>query len=271
MDSHKDLPGLTPEEKLKIENDLLKVKLATEFGMGKMDSALDYEMENEWLNYIYNFEKASKDAGVITVYEFLGKPEFKNISELKKEEIESELDRLYDIMLKNEVVLDVICEYENVHELIYKFVTEELFPLEMDDIRIPGMNHRYIYEEFHPNHKYDLTEFTEDFMRAFFERDWNPEIDSYNIHKQIEFKGKIHDTELFMKFIIEFQNTFLPVEIRSKEISKVDFDLDSGKAEVAGIISYASGSDIYSGEFKIKFKYDWEYWYISGVMFPNFG
>jgi len=39
--------------------------------------------------------------------------------------------------------------------VIYKFITEELFDHEMDDIMLPGFVHHFIYEEFHPNHEYD--------------------------------------------------------------------------------------------------------------------
>ena len=38
----------------------------------------------------------------------------------------------------------------------YRFITEELFEHEMDDVHVKGMFTHFTYEEFHPNHDYDL-------------------------------------------------------------------------------------------------------------------
>ncbi len=37
---------------LNFENDVIKAKLTAEFGMKKLNSDLNPEVENEWLNYI---------------------------------------------------------------------------------------------------------------------------------------------------------------------------------------------------------------------------
>ena len=63
MNVNEKFPELSPGEKLKMDNDILKAKLSAEFGMSKTESALDDEIENQWLNYIYDFETMSKDAG----------------------------------------------------------------------------------------------------------------------------------------------------------------------------------------------------------------
>ncbi len=55
MENPKELPDLSPEEKLKTENELLKKKLTAEFGTQDHGSSLDPELENEWLKYIYHF------------------------------------------------------------------------------------------------------------------------------------------------------------------------------------------------------------------------
>ena len=56
---------LNPDEQVKAENEILKLKLELEYGMNQSDtSALSAETENQWLNYIYNFEQQSKDKEV---------------------------------------------------------------------------------------------------------------------------------------------------------------------------------------------------------------
>jgi len=52
-----ELSHLTLEEKIHLENELLKIKLQTEFGMKHLDSGLDRASENKWLNYIHDFEQ----------------------------------------------------------------------------------------------------------------------------------------------------------------------------------------------------------------------
>ncbi|MEZ4823871.1 MAG: hypothetical protein R2942_16290 [Ignavibacteria bacterium] len=64
-------------------------------------------MENDWLNYLYSFEKQYAENNQIKIYDLIGRPDFKNIEQLKKEEeIGNEIDRLMDIMEENSIILD---------------------------------------------------------------------------------------------------------------------------------------------------------------------
>lgn len=45
--------------------------------------------------------------------------------------------------------LDFLCDVDDAEA--YRFITEELMDEEIDDIRIEGLRHCFIYEEFHPN------------------------------------------------------------------------------------------------------------------------
>src|SRR5580704_5412580 len=121
------------EDELRAENEVLKLKLELEHGMqDSSDSNLPADVENAWLNNVYSFEQQWKDAKRITVYDLIGKPPYKNINELKKGEIKTELDRLFEVMNASGVKLDMICEYTDKE--IYKFITEELFAHETDRI-----------------------------------------------------------------------------------------------------------------------------------------
>ncbi len=57
MEANKKTSPEIKETDFKSENDLIKSKLTEEFGMKDMQSGLDPESENEWLNYIYEWEK----------------------------------------------------------------------------------------------------------------------------------------------------------------------------------------------------------------------
>jgi hypothetical protein len=143
-----EMENINPQDELKAENELLKIKLELEHGMTHSESKLSPEMENEWLNYINNFEQRHKDCKRVTVYEFIGKPEFKKPEDLKDEEVEAELDRWLGLMDEKGVSLDVLAEYPP--RVIYQFITGELFEHETDDIHIEGMKTWFIYEDFYP-------------------------------------------------------------------------------------------------------------------------
>jgi hypothetical protein len=131
-------------------NESKKDQLAEEFGMLKsfFNSRLDPEIEGEFLDYILEWERANAVAQETTVWEFLGKPGIVPIDGLTVEEMERELDRIYAIMDENQMALDCINAIE-IREL-YEFVSGEFMKTECSDMRIPGMTHRFIYEEFFP-------------------------------------------------------------------------------------------------------------------------
>lgn len=133
MKTHEQNSVLTPNEKLTSENELLKKKLTNEFGMKSFGSELPEDIGNQWLNYIYDFEKMYKDARQVKVFEFIGKPEFKPTGQLNKDEINFVLKHLLNIIFENNIALDIICYYED--EVTYEFIKEELFMVETDDLR----------------------------------------------------------------------------------------------------------------------------------------
>src|SRR3990170_2446062 len=126
------------EGDLKFENELLKLKLEVEHGMTQEDtSSLTPEIENRWLNQIYSFEQQYKDAKRIKVYDALARPVVKKLEELLPEEVPGALDKLLTLMEERGIALDCSCKYDEA--IIYRFIIEELFNCEVDDISIPGM------------------------------------------------------------------------------------------------------------------------------------
>jgi hypothetical protein len=114
---------------------------------------LDPELESIYLSQVEEFERQWKDRKLTTVWEFLGKPEIKPIDGLRPEEMQRELDRVFAIMAEHSMHLDTINKIP-IEEL-YAFVTGPFMQEEMNDMRIPGMMHGFIYEEFFPE-KYSV-------------------------------------------------------------------------------------------------------------------
>lgn len=264
------------EDEIKAENNLLKLKLELEHDMQMMDtSGLDPEIENKFLSNIYNFEKLHKEAKQITIYDFLGRPAFKYYNELNKKEISTELDRLVKVMYENQICLDFCCDYED--ETIYKFITEELFLEKTDDVRTEGMFLHFIYEEYHPNHDYDLRRYATEFIEKIISGKWNPELDESQLYSTVYFQGKSFDKKTISKFILTWQACFHPVKSGELSIEHVDFDLENKFASVRVKLNYStqpiqSKALTYAGISFINFKKtDWDYWCISSFQFPGFG
>lgn len=272
----KKQPELTPEEKLQQENNFLKLKLMAEndakfFEGGEKE--LDPKLENEWLNYISNYEKIHKDAKIVTLYEFIGKPHFTPANQLKIDDISEALESLLKIMADKDVSLSCICEYDDL--VIYRFITEELFLYEMEDVRMPGMTTNFIYEEFHPNHEYDLRETTSDFLQALIHRKWN-EHDDMTLNQEITLSsGKKIKRQEFREYIELFQDTWRRTELVKEDITEVWFDLNREQAWVELLLSYKTISNgnltsKFSGRAVVHFAMENGYWGITKVDIPGF-
>lgn len=267
-------PQLSPEEELRAENNLLKLKLKLEYGMQETDtSSLPPHIENDWLKYIEAFEKQYRDAKSVTVYEFIGKPPFKPLDALIPEQIRPELNRLLEIMEEHSVALDCICQYDDA--IIYRFLTEELFPHEMDLIRIPGMTHHFIYEEFHPNHDHDVRRHAEQFLRSLFRNQWEEEMDAIALARKITWSGKQYDRTAISAIITAFQDAHRSLRLRKFAPREVAIDPDLRFADITGFVSaYGKREDgqavRYAGPGSLHFLREDEFWYISEFSVPGF-
>ena len=137
-----------PQENMRIENDILKLKMKAQYGDAfQMGSASDLppEIENEFLKNVLAFEEAHQHVEYKKVYELLGKPVYKKANELSDKEISKELSRIQKIMEKHNMALDMLAEYDD--RTIYTFITEELFEHETDTVEgtVAGMIKHFTY------------------------------------------------------------------------------------------------------------------------------
>ena len=156
-----EFDNLNDEERLKAENEFLKMKLMLENGaeFEKTEDGvhLSPQVENEFLNYIHAFEKQSQNPKYIKVFDKIERPvHFKPVAEIRDDEIEAAWETLQEYLHQYHISLNACSPNISVREL-YRFTTEELFEHEMSDMNIPGMTHGFIYDEFYPDHQYDNT------------------------------------------------------------------------------------------------------------------
>ncbi len=171
-DHHNENFSDDPIENLRLENDILKLKMQAQFGaITQISPGLPPDIENEFLQNIQRFEDAWQNVKFIKVHNLAGMPAFKKAESLSSENIGIELARIEKLLAEKNIYLHVHGEYEP--STIYRFITEELFEHQTEDMQREGFQNNFIYEEFHPNHKLDLEETTEGFFRSWFTKNFD--------------------------------------------------------------------------------------------------
>lgn len=154
-----EFSDLNDQPSLEDENNFLKMKMMLERGaqFGSISGKCTAEMENKFLKNIMEFERQSDNSTLVKIHKKIGEPShFKPVAEIPEEEIEISLAELMDWMEKFNISVEVYSPNISRRE-IYRFITEELFEEEMQDINVPGMINAFIYDEFHPDPIYENT------------------------------------------------------------------------------------------------------------------
>ncbi|MEO8583438.1 MAG: hypothetical protein ABI415_06565 [Flavitalea sp.] len=264
---------------LPVENELLMLKLRAEFGAecatGNQDIPPD--VVNEFLRSVYDFEtKFREPCRRVKLFDKIGRPAFKNITQLRRVQVAEELKRLLKIMKASGIELDVLGEYD--HAVLYKFLTEELFVHEMDDIELPGYMHHFCYEEFHPNHELDIRRHSIDFLDQWFGR----RIDEYSLALGQQF---IHpDTRIFSKEqvirkvqqVFDAYPSFSHTKYTLREVSfKWDASSETGTGYAEGWARYRATNEAneevdFEGLFSFYFSNCNNWWSIYYFVLPGF-
>ena len=260
-------------EKLREVNELKKLKLALESGaiFSDSESMLSPELENEWLTHIEQFEKGHQNSKIVKIDDYAGNPEFRNESEIPDSEIEFELKKILDKLLSKGIVMETICDIEP--RILYRFITEEFLKGETDDFTMEGYTSHYIYEEYHPNHDYDIRSHSLDFIRSLL----NKENDFYTYviagKPDENLKNQTYIKEIFENNLILFRNSFDSFFLNNFEIKKVDFGLENAKINFelsySGKMEGSNDTSLFSGEGTFDLIYQWDFWSISKVNMPG--
>lgn len=253
---------LLSNTELEQANKELRKKLM-ENGSLIVSNELEPEIENEFLSYILEFEEQYEEMKRVRVYDYIGRPEFIPADRLNSEEVKKELKRIMRIMLDNNVELNMLCNYDD--SVIYRFITEELFDTEMNDIRITGMRTCYIYEEFHRNHEYDIRSEAEKFLECFYSQSLNVETLARTLCKEVHFESHSLPRNELLQKIMMLHESCGEMKLLNTVIEYSGADFSNGKASVAGNISFLRSGEIATGMFEFGFALEHGYWCISSI------
>jgi len=268
-----DFENLSEEEKLKAENDFLKMKMmlerGAEFEKTEDGDALPADIENQFLRNIMEFEKQFDQHKVTTVFDKIGKPKkFRPASEISDDAIEDAWTELHNYMLEHGVDLSASSPKVTAREL-YRFTVEELFEHETDDIDMPGMISGFIYDEFYPDYEYDNTHYAvDDCIKIILEKnalDYTPHLAkkiTLNNHENLS-------QESYKAIINQFKEAFDDIELHTAEAESCTivetFCTVKGTYSATGFI----GSDKleWDNNWTVIFHFDDElgYWDIASV------
>ncbi len=157
-------------KKLHLENEILRIKLKAQTGSDLQHDggALPPEIEHIFLKNILEFEESVAHCALIRLYDYIDRPPYPAPGKLGDEELEKALSDLTDALFRKNITVDFGTLPDNRSK--YLFIIQELFPQEINDIRIGSMFLHFQYEEFHPNHEKDMRARTMEFISDWFER-----------------------------------------------------------------------------------------------------
>ncbi len=132
-------------------NEAKKSELQQKYGATFLagDPKLPPDIESQWLSNIEEFEQKFESAETTTVRKFVGDPVLRPLGEIPKGKLGEELHLVLNLLDANDIIVHFGHEVSPAEK--YRFLAEELMDVEMQDIRIDGMTHNYLYEEFHPD------------------------------------------------------------------------------------------------------------------------
>jgi hypothetical protein len=271
-----DLPlSFDPEENLRMENQLLELKLQAEFGARTfLGDNLPAEVENEFLKNVLEFETSFSQSEEARIRDILGNPCMKPETELDDMQVEFFLNEVTEMMLTKNIAVDFGGEYDNRTK--YKFITEELFEESIFQSGIPGMIMHFIYEEFHPDHKIDLENKTKKFIKAWLEKDADKLL--WELNEQIILpEGSTLSKEVIKEKLQSTFNRYAFFSDCKSVIADINFEVidDAGMAYAEGVVSYnalmtTQEAIAIQGPFKLYFCLEYGWWDICYFVFPGF-
>jgi hypothetical protein len=252
MESNEDHEKFSddPDEQLRIENELLRLKLQAETGadLHQLED-VPPEVENAFLNNILAFERQLDSVEEISIFKLIGEPaDYKNETALTDAEITVELQRLTELLSANHIEVDYEGEYPE--RLKYKFITEELFLHETQRFDIPDMVNHYIYEEFHPNHKISIGGVAEDFIEMWLAKTIDKESFIFGTELVSKDKGLVSKAQFF-KIVQHVFDAYLSFDNGTYDIRNISFEETNDENRVKGL-GFAEGVISYDAMLESK-------------------
>ncbi|MBG9374759.1 hypothetical protein I5907_00805 [Panacibacter sp. DH6] len=272
-----DFENMSEEERLKAENDFLKMKLMLEKGatFEKTDPEVELpaDFENKFLKNILEFEKQFDQHKTTTVFDKIGRPaQFKPVNDIPDEAIEDEWLALYNYLIEHGIEVSVNNPAVTSREL-YRFTTEDLFEYETDDVTIPGMVSGFVYDDFYPDYEFENSRAAlEDGIKIIFSRQPVETLHGYankitlNDHKDLS-------EEKFKLIINRFKDAFEDIILNATTVEQcvIEETACTVKGTYSATATLVNETINWNDEWSVIFHFDDNlgYWEIVTVLIQN--
>ena len=108
----------------------------------------DVEDDTEFISRVKEFEEKHKNSKLINVYKLIGKPSLVKTKKNQGKNLKSEYDKLITLLDKNHIIVHFQNDYPLSEK--YRFITEEIFKQDVENIKNSNIRISFIYEDFHP-------------------------------------------------------------------------------------------------------------------------
>jgi hypothetical protein len=267
--------GLTQEEELHMQNQMLKIDLEQKFG--KPINLNDQEdmpklplfIENEFLKHMSAFEQQIRTAKETTVFDLLGKPIFKSTNLLKEPKLTTDVKRVLKLLGKHNIMVDFIGEYPQ--QVIHNFLTVELMEKTVSDMRIPGFITHFIYEEFHPNHELAITGTVNMLINIMFDEEANlDKLQPHFVHDNFMLNYEKATFDDFKNAVNTFRLTHNPDVVLGYETERLRFNQSKEQVNVLGYIAFKNpikGKRRIKHPFTISLQNEEDWWKFTHIFF----
>jgi len=139
-------------------------ELRDKFGMQAeyTDPSLPFEVENEWLDNMLEFERQFENAKTITVRERIGDPPIIPLDQLPLYAAGNAVEKFMELLTEFWIAVDFMGEWDDL--AAYEYLTGEFLDEETSDVHIEGM-----WSIFTPSTvEYDVQMWVEDFVMDLF-------------------------------------------------------------------------------------------------------
>ncbi len=236
------------EEKLRLENDLRKIKLQAELGahFGAMPGSPDLppDIEKQFLEQIMAFHKHRDENPPVVLREYLSNPDFRPSLALSEQELEAEWERINALFEEKQLRVEFQAEYPLAQK--YDFMADELMIELIDPPMSDGQALCFLYEDLHPNHDFDQRRRTQEFMEGFFGGTFDDEYLSPQLFSQ---EGQTFSPADMQPLLDRFHGMFESVrdwDFQIKETSaQPDEEIGEGMPRMGfteGMIKYTAAS-----------------------------
>lgn len=267
--------SLDPEETLRLENQILELKLKAEFGATTyLEGDITAEVENKFLKNVLEFENNCARSEETRICELLGNPTIKPELALDDRELESSFEVVNKLLLAHNITVDFGGSYDTRRK--YKFITEELLEERIFAPGIPGMMLHFIYEEFHPDHKINLGNKAKNFIQAWFKQDADKILWELADRIILPYGFILTKEQIMQKLLMTF-SCYSGFSDCKYVISEISFEINDNTAVALaeGAVSYNATINnketiAIKGNFKLYFSLEYGWWDIFYFSFPGF-